>query len=79
MGTINQNDNEEPERLVAKEQSIDEESLRTLMCEFEEIINGGPITPTSDDPNVLDILTPTDLLLLRSENRLHAGIFRKDE
>lgn len=39
--------------------------LHTLFCEAESIINGRPITKTSEDVNDLSALTPNHLLLLR--------------
>ena len=43
-----------------------EEELQTLMCEVEAIINGRPLTQSSDDPNNLGVITPNDLLLMKA-------------
>ncbi len=44
-----------------------DEQLRTFLCEVESTINSRPLTRISpDDPNDLEVLTPNDLLLLRS-------------
>jgi len=40
---------------LVKEQTLDDESLQTLMCEAENIINGRPLTAISDDPKDLFI------------------------
>lgn len=50
---------------LQKEQMIrlDDESLSTLMCEVEAILNNRPITKASDSPDDLDALTPNDILL----------------
>ncbi|XP_042207126.1 uncharacterized protein LOC121855975 [Homarus americanus] len=48
-------------------QVLDDERLNTLFCAVEEIVNGRPITPVSDDPRDIDALTPLHLL------RMHAG------
>ena len=55
---------------LVKEQTLDDESLQTLMCEAESIINGRPLTAISDDPKDLEPLTANHLLLLRQEASL---------
>jgi hypothetical protein len=45
--------------------NLDDESLATLFCEVEAIVNSRPITKASNDPADLDVLTPNHLLLLR--------------
>ena len=49
-------------RVLVKEQQLNDEGLRTLMCEAETIVNGRPITKLSDDPLDLEPLTPNHLL-----------------
>jgi transposase InsO family protein len=53
---------------LCKEQLMDEESLPTLMCLVESIINSRPLTTVSDDVNDFEALTPNHILLLRSGN-----------
>ena len=60
---------------LVKEQTLDDESLQTLMCEAESIINGRPLTKVSDDPRDLEPLTPNHLLLLRQDSPLPPGLF----
>ena len=60
---------------MLNDQTLTEESLVTLMCEVENIVNGRPITPVSDDPNDLNALTPNHLLIMRSNQELPPGIF----
>lgn len=48
---------------VTKQQTLDDESLLTVMCEVEMILNSRPLTTISDDPNDLEPLTPNQLLL----------------
>ena len=62
-----------------KEQQLDDESLNTLMCEVESVVNGRPITKLSDDPRDNEPLTPNHLLLLRSGSSLPPGIFCKED
>ena len=64
---------------LTKEQILDNESLQTLMCEAESIINGRPLTKVSDDPKDLEPLTPNHLLLLRRDTPLPPGLFVKSD
>ncbi|XP_078329601.1 uncharacterized protein LOC144624109 [Crassostrea virginica] len=62
---------------VLHEQTIhlDNEGLGTLFCEVEAILNGRPLTPASDDPSDLSVLTPNHLLLLRHGETCPPGTF----
>ena len=62
-----------------KEQPLDDEGLTTLMCEVESVVNGLPITKSSDDPSDSEAFTPNHLLLLRSGPKLPPGVFRKED
>lgn len=53
----------------------DEESLPTQSCDVEAILNSRPITRVSNDPNVLEALTPNHLLLLKVKPSIPPGIF----
>ena len=64
---------------LLREQITDNESLATLMCEVESILNGRPITTISSDPRDQELLTPNHLLLLRSEPSMPPGLFRKED
>ena len=64
-------------RALLREQITDDESLATLMCEVESILNGRPITTISSDPRDQEPLTPNHLLLLRSEPSMPPGLFRR--
>jgi len=57
------------------QQTLDDESLMTLMCQVEAIMNSRPITPVSDDPSDCEALTPNHLLLLRANGTLPPGVF----
>lgn len=64
---------------LLKEQSISDNSLHTIMCKVESIINNRPFTSTSGDPNDLEPLTPNHLLLLKSQPSLSPGVFNEDD
>ncbi len=64
---------------LLKEQSTNEDSLHTVMCEVESIINNRPITSASDNPNDLEPLTPNHLLLLKTQPDLPPGLFKKED
>jgi hypothetical protein len=64
---------------LLREQTLDDESLLTLMCEVEAIINGRPITKVSDDSKDSEALTPNHLLLLRTGPTLPPGRFQKED
>lgn len=64
---------------LLKEQTIIDDSLHTIMCEVESIVNNRPITSTSEDPNDLEPLTPNHLLLLKTQPSLPPGIFNKED
>jgi len=57
---------------------LDDESLSTLFCEVESILNSRPITRMSEDVNDLEALTPNHLLLMKSGPRV-PGVFSKDD
>ncbi|XP_030845109.1 uncharacterized protein LOC115925437 [Strongylocentrotus purpuratus] len=64
---------------VMKQQVLNDEGLTTLMCLVEAIINGRPLTITSDDARDAEPLTPNHLLLLRSKNALPPDVFQKHD
>jgi len=64
---------------LLREQVLDDESLNTVMCIAECIVNSRPLTPVSDDINDLEPLTPNHLLTLRREPVLPPGIFVKQD
>ena len=60
-------------------QTIDDESLSTLLCEVESIMNGRPLTTVSTDQRDLEALTPNHLLLLQAETQLPPGLFSEED
>ncbi|KAL0146847.1 hypothetical protein M9458_057786, partial [Cirrhinus mrigala] len=64
---------------LLKEQAVNDDCLKTIMCEVESIINGRPLTSVSDDANDVEPLTPNHLLLLKSQPIMPPGIFCKDD
>ena len=47
---------------VVRNVVLDDYKLHTLFCEVEAVVNGRPLTPASDDPKDLDVLTPSHFL-----------------
>lgn len=64
---------------VLKQQSLDDETLQTALCEVEAILNDRPITSVSNDPKDLEPLTPNHLLQLKTKATLPPGLFRKED
>lgn len=64
---------------TVKEQVLDEESLQTVLCEVEAMINSRPITSASNDLNDLEALTLNHLLLLETKPALPPGFFDRDD
>jgi len=64
---------------LTQQQFLDDESLSTLMCQVEAIINSRPITVVSSDPSDQEPLTPTHLLLLRAGPAVSPGVFVKED
>ena len=60
---------------LMNQQPLTDETLPTLMCIVENIINSRPISPVSDDPNDLEALTPNHLLQPRNDVKLPPGNF----
>ena len=56
-------------------QRLDDESLYTLLCEIEAIMNSRPLTYISTSQNDLEALTPSHLLLLRGSAEIIPGQF----
>ena len=64
---------------LVKQQRLNDESLSTLMCIVENVINNRPLTVVSDDPNDLEPLTPNHLLQLRAGPTGPPGVFVKQD
>lgn len=60
---------------VLCQQTLNDDGRTTTLCEVEAILNDGPITKLSDDPNDLEPLTPNHLLLLRGKPSFPPGVF----
>ncbi|XP_066955788.1 uncharacterized protein [Macrobrachium rosenbergii] len=58
---------------------LNDESLRTLLCEVESIINSRPLTTVSDSVDDLEPLTPNHLLIPKSYVVPPPGLFQKDD
>ena len=59
---------------------LDDETLRTFMCEATAIVNSGPLTTENlNDPHSIEPLTPNHLLTMKSHIVLPPpGIFKKN-
>ena len=64
---------------VTKQQVLSDESLATVMCEVEAILNSRPISTNPSDPNDLEALTPNHILQLKVQPVLPPGLFQKDD
>ncbi|XP_064621732.1 uncharacterized protein LOC135484315 [Lineus longissimus] len=60
---------------IIKQQNLTDDTLHTMMCLVEAIINGRPLTKLSDDPDDLQPITPNHLLLLRPGTCQPPGLF----
>ena len=63
---------------LTREQVLTDESLSTLMCMVESVVNNRPITTVSSDPTDMEPLTPNHLLLLRPVKTL-PGLFGSND
>ena len=64
---------------VVHSQRLHDESLRTLFCDAERIINSRPLTPPSTDCDDPEPLTPNHLLLLRPSPSLPLDTFHRED
>ncbi len=64
---------------VMTEQALTDESLRTLFCLVENIINNRPLTTVSDSATDLQPLSPNHLLMLRLMPLPPPGAFSKQD
>ena len=61
-------------KTVTNDKTYHEESLITIPCEIECILNSRPLLPCIDDPNDFEALTPNNFLIKRFDNH-SPGIF----
>ena len=59
--------------------TIDDETLSTVFCEAESILNNRPLTTTSNDPNDMLPLTPDMLINPRGKPTNTSGAFQKSD
>lgn len=64
---------------IIKEQTLDDESLQTALCEVEAIMNDRPITDASQDVKDPEPLTPIHRLLMKRMPTLPPGLFDKGD
>ena len=58
---------------------LTDESLRTILCEIEWIVNSRPLTKASDDIKDGAVLTPNDLLLINCSAPVPPGSFSESD
>ena len=66
-------------KAVVGDRLLNEFALRTLFTEVEFIMNNRSIVVASDDPAVLEALTPNHVLLQRKVSGLPTGVFVKED
>ena len=66
-------------KALLREQLVNDESLLTLMAETESVINSRPLTLNPDDPIDAEPLTPSHLLLLRSNQSIPPGVLSEQD
>ena len=64
---------------ILRMQTVSDVVLRTFLTEVERILNGKALTANSDDPNVLEPLTPAHLLMQRKIICLRPRVFEKSD
>ena len=62
---------------VVGQQTLNDDSLNTLMCLAENTVNSRPLTTVPSDVDDLSPLTPNHLLLMRPTQLLPPGLFEK--
>ncbi len=58
---------------------LDGESFRTLLCEVESIMNSRPLTPSSNNPDDLEALTPNHILTMKPAVLPPPGQFQRED
>jgi len=64
---------------LLQSQSLNDESLLTLMTEAESVINSRPLAPISFADSTQEPLIPNHLLLLHDSPNLPPGVFSEDD
>ena len=65
-------------KAVMKDRTYHEESLITLLCEIETMLNSRPLLPCCNDPSDFDALIPNDFIIKKFHN-FAPGDFNKDD
>ena len=55
---------------LLRDHTLSDETLQTLLCEVESIMNSRPLTPVSGDASDMEALTPNHILLLKAQQNL---------
>ena len=65
-------------KVVMKDRTYYEESLITLLCEIEAMLNSRPLLQRSTNSSDFDALTPDDFIIKKLDNFM-PGDFNKDD
>ena len=55
-------------KAVMKDRTYHEESLITLLCEIQAMLNSRPLLPCSNDPSDFNALNPNDIIIKKFHN-----------
>ena len=66
-------------RALLHDRIVNDEALLTFMAEVERILNDRPLTRQENHPDDLEPLTPSKLLLLRSNQEIPLGTWANPE
>ena len=66
-------------KTVINDQGMPEETLHTVLVEFEAVLNSRPLSRVNDDLNDYEALTPNHFLIGRASPNSPPGQFEKRE
>ena len=66
-------------KAITLDRIFTEEALYTFLCEVESLLNNCPVTPSSDDINDYEALTPNHLILGNSSSNYSSCKCQNDE
>ena len=66
-------------KIITLDRIFTEEALCTFLCEVESLLNNRPVTPSRDDINDYEALTPNHLMLSNSSSNYSPYKCQNDE